>query len=394
MRTFPFDDNRDLELDPNWAELLTQPACPVHVPGGGDAWLVTRYDDVRTILTDPRFSRSEIPDEMLTAILGPSAQRFRAALVMMAPAKHNRLRKLAAKAFSARRVAELRPMTQEIATRLFDEMIEKGPPADLVADLAQPLTLGVICELLGVPYEDMAFFESWAEAAHATTAFTPEQVREANKRILDYLGELVARRYAEPKADLLSALALARDDDDRLTEAEVVNLAVSLLLAGHETTSGEIGDIASVLLTHEEHMRWARKNRDRLSDLVEEMLRWVPLSTLLTPFGVTEDLDLGGARMKAGDTVLPSRTAANRDPRYYPNPDDLDFDRAQPAPHLAFSHGAHHCIGASLARMELGVAIGTLLDRLPGMKLAVPAEELPWKPGKVIRSLQRLPVTW
>lgn len=394
MRTYPLKESSDMRLDPIYGELAaSEPVSKVTVAGAGEAWLVTGYDEVRQVLTDPRFSRHEVPDDILTAIVGPSAQRFRSATGMMPPDKHSRLRRLAAKAFTARRVEELRTRAQEMTDSLLTEMAAQPQPADLIEHLALPLPLGIICELLGVPFEDRATFRDWAEMVHSTTAYSPEQVKAANEYIFGYIGKLVAARENEPRDDLLSALVLAREEDDRLTVPEIVHLGVSLLVAGHETTVAELSNSVYFLLTNPDQMRWIHEHPDQAGQAIEELLRYIPLSTLTLPIVATEDVPLGDVVVRAGESVLPVRAAANRDSRAYAEPDQLDFDRPQ-LPHLTFSHGAHHCIGAALARMELQVALSSLLDRFPGLTLAVGEDDLSWKAGKVIRSLHELPVRW
>ncbi len=393
MPSYPFDESNKLELDPEYVELIREPATKVQVTGAGEAWLLTKFEDVKTVLTDPRFSRADVPDDMLHAIVGNAGPQFRKSLSMMRPDDHVRLRKLAAGAFSARRVERLRPKAQALASSLLDEMTAKGSPADLIASLAVPMPLEMICELLGVPVEDKMIFHEWAETVNVTTAFTPEQIQAAMKNIYVKLAMLVRQRYADPRDDLLSALAQAREADDQLTEQEVLDLALSLLIAGYETTLAETGNFVYLLMTQPDRWRWLLEHRDQVPEAVEELLRIVPLSTLSMPITATEDVQLSCVRVQAGESVLADKVAANLDEEVFPKPDELDFERAA-NPHLTFSFGPHHCFGAPLARMELQVILGSLVDRFPGLRLAVPVEELPWKTGKIIRSLQELPIAW
>jgi cytochrome P450 len=364
----------------------------VRLPFGEDAWLATRYQDVKVVLGDPRFSRAASVgrDEPRT-----SPQPIGGGILSMDPPDHSRLRRLVAKAFTARRVEQLRPVTAAIAGELIDAMRTAGPPADLVEHFSTPLPVRVICRLLGVPPSDQHLFRTWSEAIISTTSLPPETVIEYLGSLHAYMAGLIAQRREVATDDLIGAMVQARDEDnDRLTEQEMVELAAGLLAAGHETTVTQISNFVYVLLTHPEQLAVLRARPELVPGAVEELLRFVPLGAAAA-FAryATEDLELGGVRIRAGEPVIAAMSAANRDATVFGEPDRLDITR-EAGPHLGFGHGVHHCLGAQLARMELQVALGTLLDRLPDLALAVDEKELEWKSGLLVRGLRGLPVTW
>ncbi len=393
VRAYPFSPPDRLVLDPQYAWLREhEPVSRVRMPYGEEAWLVTRYADVRTVLGDARFSRAASigRDEPRVAPQSPEG-----GMLAMDPPEHTRLRRLVTKAFTVRRVEELRPRVERIADELVDRLVEAGPPADLVDDVTVPLPVTVICELLGVPYADRDRFHLWSEAIVSTTSLSPEQIGEYLGSLGAYMGELVAQRRRVPTDDdLLGSLVKARDEGDRLSEKELVTLAGGLLAAGHETTSTQIPNFIYALLTHPDELRLLRSRPELVPHAVEELMRWVPLGAAAAfPRYATEDVELSGITVPAGDPVLVSMAAANRDERVFPDPDGIDLTR-DPNPHLGFGHGAHHCLGAPLARVELQVALGTLLRRLPALRFAVPEEQIPWKAGLFVRGPKHLPVAW
>jgi cytochrome P450 len=392
-RPYPFSEPDRLNLDPLYAQLRRQePVARVRLPFGEDAWLATRYQDVKVVLGDPRFSRAASVgrDEPRT-----SPQPIGGGILSMDPPDHSRLRRLVAKAFTARRVEQLRPVTAAIAGELVDAMRTAGPPADLVEHFSTPLPVRVICRLLGVPPSDQHLFRTWSEAIISTTSLPPETVIEYLGSLHAYMAGLIAQRREVATDDLIGAMVQARDEDnDRLTEQEMVELAAGLLAAGHETTVTQLSNFVYVLLTHPEQLAVLRARPELVPGAVEELLRFVPLGAAAA-FAryATEDLELGGVRIRAGEPVIAAMSAANRDATVFGEPDRLDITR-EAGPHLGFGHGVHHCLGAQLARMELQVALGTLLDRLPDLALAVDEKELEWKSGLLVRGLRGLPVTW
>jgi cytochrome P450 len=388
---YPFGEPDRLRLHPMYARLRAEaPLARVRMPYGDPAWLITGYHNARAVWADPRLRRDTGNDEpRMTAQV-----RF-TNLMSMDPPDHSRLRRLVAKAFTAARVEQLRERTQRIADRLVDDMVRAGPSADLVDDFAVPLPATVMCELLGVPVADRQRFHGWVEVVVSATSRSDAKIREYNARLAHYIAGLIQRRRVEPSdADLIGALVRARDSEDRLSERELVGLVVLLLGVGFETTSTEIPNFVYTLLTGAGGWDQLRA-QPQLSPLaVDELIRYVPIISYATfPRYAVQDLPLDGGVIRAGEAVLVHQAAANRDERVFADPDRLDFTRS-PNPHLSFGHGPHHCLGAPLARMQLQVALATLLRRLPRLRLAVREEEIPWKRGLSVRGPSALPVTW
>jgi cytochrome P450 len=391
-RNYPFGEAVRLEVDPIYDELrVNEPVSRVRLPYGGDAWLVTRYEDAKTVLGDNRFSRAaalgaDVPRSI------PTVQR-RPSILSTDPPEHGRLRKLIAKGFTMRRTEQMRARAQEVVDGLLDAMEEQGPPADLVEALNMPLPITIICEMLGVPYEDRTQFRAWSDRALAITAFTPDEITGAMDSLTDYIAGLVEQRRESPTDDVLGTLVVARDEEDRLSEDELVNFGVTLLVAGHETTANQLGNFMYTLFTHPDRLAELRADPDLVPAAVEELLRITPLGgSAGFPRIATEDVELSGVTIAAGEAVFTGQ-AGNRDPAVFERPAEIDFHR-ESNPHIAFGHGVHHCVGAPLARMELQVAISTLLRRFPALELAVPVEEVEFKKGRLVRGLQALPVRW
>lgn len=392
-RTFPFTEPDRLNLDPLYRELRReQPLIRVQLPYGEPAWLATRYEDVKMVLSDPRFSRAAaaVRDE-------PRSRRHSGGsetIMGLDPPEHSRLRKLVAKAFTGRRVDRLRPRVEQIAGELVDGMLARQAPADLVENFALPLPITVICELLGVPYADRADFRIWSDAFLSTTRYTAQDVADYVAQLREYMTGLINRRREQPEDDLLSALVAARDEQDRLSEAEMLSLAEGILVAGHETTASQIPNFVYVLLTNTEQLAMLRENLDLVPQAVEELMRYVPISAGggIARYAV-EDVELSGVTVRAGEAVMTSLESANRDESVYTDPDTLDLLRKE-ASHVGFGYGPHHCLGAQLARMELQVALHTLLSRLPGLRFAGSESDIAWKTGIATRAPEYLPLTW
>lgn len=392
-RAFPFGAPDRLTVDPLFAELRRdQPLCRVQLAYGEPAWLATRYADVKLVLGDPRFSRAAATDRD-----EPRSRTHRGDpgnILSYDPPEHSRLRRLVTKAFTVRQVRRLQARAEEIATGLVDEMVAHGAPADLVEGFGLPLPIAVICEMLGVPYEDRVDFRTWSDAFLSTTRFTPAEVADNVGQLRTYMEGLVADHRAASRDDLLSELIAARDDEDRLSEPELLMMAEGLLVAGHETTASQIPNFVYTLLTHPDQLAALRADLDLIPQAVEELMRYVPLGAGGgSARYALEDVEVGGVLVKAGEPVVVALASANRDESVYTDPDRLDIQRNE-ATHVGFGHGAHHCLGAPLARMELQVALRTLLTRLPGLRLAVPAEDIVWRAGSATRSPAQLPVTW
>jgi nocardicin N-oxygenase len=392
IRRFPTVTEQGLDPDPLLLELLeSEPVARVQLPYGEPCWIVTRHEDVRAVLADARFSRA--------ATVGRDVARTQAVLPIgdsilgMDAPDHTRIRRLVSAAFTARRVAALRARAQEVVDGLLDDMERAGPPADLVDGLALPLPIAMISELLGVPFADRHRFRAWADTFMTSSGFTVEEVVAAHEQLGGYLAELVAQRRAAPTDDLLGALVTARDDDgDRISESELISLALAILVAGYETTASQLGKFVLCLFRNPDQLARLRERPELVPNAVEELMRLIPLSAgTSVAYLATEDVEVGGVTIRAGEAVIASTAAANRDASVYEEPARLDVERAGIS-QLGFGHGAHFCLGAHLARMELEAAITSLLARFPNLRLAVPDDEVVWKVGSSVWGLRALPV--
>jgi cytochrome P450 len=394
VRSFPFSQPDQPVLDPMFGDLRRdEPMSRVQLPYGDVAWLATRYEDIRFVLSDPRFSRERANGPGLPRLM-PEPPEDQGSILGLDPPDHTRLRKLVAKAFTARRVEALRPRIQDLVSGLLAAMAAQGPPADLVSALALPLPVAVICEVLGVPYADRDRFRDWTEHMVSLVPSTQPAQVAARDALAGYLTGLVVQYRKEPNGSILSALVEASDGGDRLSEMELVSLAMTLLIAGHETTANQIGNFMWVLFQHPDQYRRLRRDPGLVGTAVEELLRYMALGTETAfPRVATEDLLVGDVLVRAGEPVLVPVASANRDERAFDRPDELDLGR-QVNPHVAFGHGVHHCLGAQLARAELQEALRGLLDRFPDLAPAVPLDEVPWRHQTFVRGPRALPVTW
>ena len=391
-RPYPFGPAERLELHPmyQWVQ-EHEPLCRVRMPYGEEAWLVTRYEDVKTVLGDPRFGRAVAADHdepRVTPDVVPMG------LLDMDPPDHTRLRRLVAKAFTPRQVEQSRSRIAQVTEDLVTNMIATGPPVDLVRSIGLPLPITIICDLLGVRYADRDQFETWVDGALSTTALTGQERGECFANLAAYVQGLVGERRQEPTDDLVSVLTLAHDQGDRLTEGELIFLILILLGAGYETTANQTGNFVYLLLTHPDQWRLLCHRPELVSGAVEELLRFAPLGlNSAVPRYALADVELSGGTVAAGEPVFAFTPAANRDPRVFPDPDRLDITRPV-TPHVAFGHGGHHCVGAPLARLELQTFLAALPRHLPGLRFTVDPDELVWKTGGLVRGLTALPVAW
>ncbi|MES4904938.1 MULTISPECIES: cytochrome P450 [unclassified Streptomyces] len=371
------------------------PVQKVILPQGLKAWLVTRYEDVRAALTDPRLhSDKRDIDGVLSGHLDDQGARdsfvddlSRNLLNTDAP-DHTRLRGLVNKAFTPRRVAALRPRVEQITDELLDRL-PTGVETDLLAGFALPLPIIVICELLGVPPKDRGAFTEWSNAL--LSAEDGAATAEAGQAMVGFLSGLLAEKRAHPTDDLLSALVQARDDEDRLDESELISMALLLLVAGNESTVNLIGNSVLALLRHPEQLAAVRADPGLLPGAIEEFLRYDGPINQATFRCTSEPVRIGDTEIPANELVVVALTSANRDPRQFPDADRLDIRRS-PQGHLAFGHGPHFCLGAPLARLEGQIALGRLLERFPGLRLARAPEELTYRFSTIIRGLTELPV--
>ncbi|WP_042419714.1 cytochrome P450 family protein [Streptacidiphilus anmyonensis] len=365
------------------------PVQPLTDRKGRTSYLVLGYAEARQALADPRLSK----DTSAFFASRPSGRTLHPALsrTMLAtdPPDHTRLRRLATSAFTTGAVARLRPAISRITSDLLDQWPVDGE-VDAVETLAVPLPVTVICEMLGVPGEDRGKVRAWSLALFA--AGNPADTDAASHELAAYLARLIDAKRTVPGDSLLDALIAARDEADRLTESELVSLAALLLMAGHETTTSFLGNALLALLDHPAELDRLRARPELLPDSLDELLRFDSPVAQATFRYTTEDVDLGGTVVPAGSPVLVSPGAANRDPLRFPEPDDLDLGR-DASGHLSFGHGIHRCLGAPLARAEAEIALGQLITRFPDMRVAVPRDQLAWRPTRLVRALVTLPLT-
>ncbi|NNN29036.1 cytochrome P450 [Streptomyces sp. S3(2020)] len=389
----PLPDHRPL-LDPaaeyrRWTE--ERPLARISLWGDTHPWLVTRHEDARAVLSDARFSSQNVrpgfPGLQPTPPPLTPGQLF-----AMDPPDHTRLRRMLIPEFTFRRVEQLRPAIRNITADLLDGLLKQEQPADLVEHFTLPLPLLVICELLGVPYTDRDFINKQA-AAFATVSAGPEAMRAGWGALFGYLRELLAAKSREPGDDLMSKLATERVATGEADAAEAAGMLVQLLIAGHETTASMLSLGVVALLRHPDQLAALRADEDLVPGAVEELLRYLTVVHIGLRRIATEDVEVGGVTVRAGEGVVVALQAANRDPAVFTGPDTLDLTR-DAGQHLAFGHGLHHCLGQSLARAELQIALPMLFERLPGLRLTgLPAEEYAFE-GRAIHGVRELPVAW
>lgn len=390
VRQYGFDQSGP-ELDTRYGQVRREaPVARFRLPDGSVAWLVTGYEPARQVMSDPAFSRAAALSRM------PGQLASKTNLIMMDPPEHTRLRKLIGGWFSARAVEQLRPRIAQVTDQLLDDMAAHGSGADLVRYLARPLPVIVICELLGIPAADRDRFEALADRHQSLSAYEPEVAAQAKAGEEAYFTELLQALRREPGGGLLGALAGFRDTDGALSEAELIDLSVFLLNAGHLTTVSELTSLVYYLLTRPDDLRRVSADPARLPAVIEESLRYAPLGGIEDglPWIATRDVDVASETIREGDAVYVTIRAANRDESAWPDGEILDFDRVSPPPHLAFGYGIHHCVGAPLARAELLVASAALLRRFTGLRLAVTPDQIRWTRGRLIRRIEELPVAW
>ncbi|WP_348652756.1 cytochrome P450 [Polyangium sp. 6x1] len=393
---YPLRAPSALEPPAEWDQL--RKGCPVaHVrlPSGDKAVLLTRYNDVRAVLSDPRFSRNLAQEgaARITTNEGGSVFENPDAASLSGGESHQRWRRLINRAFTVKRIQALQTKIEAMANQLVDEMVKKGPPADLVSDFAFPLPVWVIADLLGIAVDDRDKLAYWSNAMLTMTQFTQEEVNKAQMEFAHFLMGHIAAKRAQPGDDLLSELITATDKDDVLTERELMMTAQGILVAGHETTSNMIGKMMSMLLS--DRSRWERllANPSLIRTAVEESLRFDANMGFGLPRFISEDTEVAGQSLPRGTTVICSMSSANRDESFFEGASEMKLDRS-PNAHITFGAGAHSCLGQALARTELQTTLQVLVKRLPTLDLAVKPEELPRREGLLVGGIEKVLVRW
>jgi cytochrome P450 len=396
---FPFADVPDDPFTPvpdADRRALDGPVTKVRLPTGGWAWLVTRHAEVRQTLRHPGFSADFTrPGFPLLRPLPPQSETDReGGFIRMDGEAHIRLRRMLTAEFMIRNIRRIEPLIQQTVHEALDGLAAAGPPADLVEHFALPVPSMVICHLLGVPYQDHAFFQARSRILLDRVS-TVEQVRAAARELREYLRDLVEtkRAGAQRGEDLIGRLVTERIDTGELTVGELVGMSLLLLVAGHETTANMIGLSTLLLLRHPGQLAALREDPAIAPAMVEELLRYLTIVRTGLPRLATSDVEIGGQTIRAGEGVIVMLSLANRDTAVFDGAESFDL-RREMNQHVAFGFGVHQCIGQPLARAELRVALVELARRFPGLSLVVPAERLPRRDTAVVYGLAELPVTW
>ena len=373
-----------------------QPVCRITLPDKTPVWLVTRYEDVKTLLTDERFAKSRYnaltPEQLRKQPWVPPMFRpLERTMIDLDPPDHTRLRQLVHKAFTPRLIERMRERVQTLANELLDAVSQKSE-MDLIRDYALPLPMTIITEILGVPIQDRDKFHKWSKVIVSVNQFNANwRVIPAIWKFNRYLRRFFKVRHDDLRDDLVSALMQAEEACDRMSEDELLAMVFLLLVAGHETTVNLIGSGTLELLQHPDQKEKLRRDTSLIKSAVEELLRFTAPVFMSTERYAREDVTIQGVTIPRGEMALGVIGSANRDETVFDNPDTLDIERA-PNKHLSFGLGIHYCLGAALARLEAQTAINTLLERMPKLRLKGSPETLRWRRSLILRGLESLPV--
>lgn len=395
---FPMERDARCPFDPPPELKLLQEEAPVtkvQIWNGSTAWLITRYADVRMVLRDPRFSANPATPGYPPMSAGHLARRTELwpDVFAMDNPEHNQYRMIQNADFRINRVEALRPRVQAMVDESIDAILAGPKPVDLYQAFCLPLPSLVICELLGVPYEDHHLFQDNSRVL-ASTNSTMEESKAALASLRSYMEGLVERKLAAPTDDFVSRIAVEQVQTGKLTATNVANMAVNLLSAGHNTTANTIALSIALLLQHPDQLAELRVGDAKLvAGAVEELLRYLSVTHLGRRRAVLEDVEIGGQLIKAGEGLIVGNMIADRDEDVYDSPDKFDIHR-DARHHLAFGYGYHQCLGQPLARLEMQVALGTIVRRIPSLRLAVPPEELRYNYEALLWGVHELPVTW
>lgn len=371
---------------------VEQPISRVRTPRGDLAWLVTRHQDIRAVLTDRRFSSDPLAPGYPSYLSGDVAPPPGFFMQMDAPV-HSRLRDLVIHEFKSAFVEELRPRMQSIVDGMIDDMLALKPPVDFVSVMALPTASLIICDLLGVPYEDSPFIQSRTDTV-LDRSQTPEASQKAAFELMMYFDKVVTEKEVTPSDDLLGRLLADPANREVATHQEFVGIAALLLLGGYDTMAQVMGLGTLTLLQNPDQLRDFLAAPEELGNgLVDEMVRYLTVNHAGLPRAATADVEVGGQLIRAGEGVLLMLSSGNRDEAAFPNADAFDIHR-KVSTHVGFGHGLHKCIGAAFARAELQIAFNSLFRRVPSLRLAVSFEELSFRDEMVLYGMKSFPVTW
>ncbi|MEU3769792.1 cytochrome P450 [Amycolatopsis keratiniphila] len=372
------------------------PVSRVGLPSGQTAWALTRLEDIREMLSSPHFSSDRQSPSfplMVARQIRREDKPFRPSLISMDPPEHSKARRDVVGEFTVKRMKALQPRIQQIVDEHIDALLAGPKPADLVQALSLPVPSLVICELLGVPYSDHEFFQS-CSSRMLSREVTAEERMTAFESLENYLDELVTKKEANAtEDDLLGRQILKQRETGEADHGELVGLAFLLLIAGHETTANMISLGTATLLENPDQLAKIKADPGKTLAAIEELLRVFTIAETATSRFATADVEIGGTLIRAGEGVVGLSNAGNHDPEGFENPDAFDIERGA-RHHVAFGFGVHQCLGQNLARLELQIVFDTLFRRVPGIRIAVPVDELPFKHDSTIYGLHALPVTW
>jgi cytochrome P450 len=391
---YPVVRHCDLTVDPWYRDLQQQGPIRVQLPFGEPAWLATRYYDVKTVYGDRRFGKElglthDVPRMHEMNVNDPDL------LVNMDPPRQTRVRRLALTAFAAPQIKTMREWVTQVVDDDLDHLLEQGSGADFIETVAWNVPLTVLTSILGVPRDEAPSFRRWVDEMVGADTEINDRMRAA-ETMTEYVRGLIAERRERETDDLLSVLVHARDDNDQLTEDELVSLSITLFLGGFETTAAQLGSTVYTLMTHRHLWQELLDDPTLQPAALEELWRWIPSFR----FGTTmvrwanEDVELSGVVIPGGDAVVAEHSVANRDESVFAHGWELDFHRVDPQPHLSLAWGVHRCLGAHLAHLEVEATLDRLLTRLPTLELAVAPDDVHWSESTFLRSAVHLPLTW
>jgi cytochrome P450 len=387
-RACPFDPPPEY-AELRKADLLTR----VRLWDGTTPWLLTRYADMRVVLSHPRFSAEPLHPGYPHVFEGRMvADKADKSFLRLDAPEHDRLRRMVTREFTVRRVEQERPFIQGIVDKLIDNMVAGPNPVEFVGAFAQPLPTEVITHLLGVPYEDHEIFHRATRIQFGSNS-TPDEVRASLVELMNYLGDLIDRKRAEPRDDVLSRLVVEHLQPGHLDRQAMLNIARLLLSAGHQTTQNMTALGVLTLLQHPDQLAAIKRDPALIRGAVEELLRYSSILHIGARRVALEDIDVNGHLVREGEGVICAIPSANRDETLFPEPDRLDIER-DAAPHVAFGYGIHQCLGQVLARVELQIVLRSLFDRLPDLRLAGDFDDLRFRHDMFVYGVHELPLTW